>query len=536
MGGKKAKKKKKPRGPKRRDEVKGNPRVFRALMLLLVAAPLVALGVLLPRLSDPSSWAEDRLLRYAATRMTAEEKEVLQSRLARAVPGLWQPVPEPGVTYLLQPGIDKPSKGARVKSNAAGMRSERPFTRKREDRFRIVCLGDSLVMGTGGREQDRWGDQMEAMLAEMGVRVDGKEIEVYSLGLDGWTAFNEATYLISRISDYQPDIVLVMTFMNDITDSGAVLGNGLVTYGFSSESRADGSGVMIGSWPNIFGLAQQNMLYTGLGSESLTRWRKTFAAWKRLEDLVDEIGGKMLFSFLRANRLFGELCKLHHRQVGMRGPMLVTAYFGNRLPHDPHPNREGHRILATHYLHALSTLGWLPIGVADLPPLDDRLTTDTDLVADTELIADLRNQLIREQLEESIAFDRLKQSTVRTFLGGIYPGSPSNRLGPPPFGSTRSAFLLRRRAGAERLLLEIEVPARVELFPFELELRAGGSPAAKLALADSSEAGRHVIEAELAAEPDADTALEIVLSTSSYFTEIQDPTMKSYRLISVRQQ
>ncbi len=44
------------------------------------------------------------------------------------------------------------------------------------------------------------------------------------------------------------------------------------------------------------------------------------------------------------------------------------------------------------------------------------------------------------------------------------------------------------------------------------------------------------MSAELPAAPDTDSALEIVLRTDSYWTEISDPTMKSYRLLSVRQQ
>ncbi len=542
VGRKKTKKSQQNGGPASGKQI--HRRYFWPLMVLLSATSLAAVAAIISHLSDPASWAEDRLLRYAATRMTPRDKQALRSRLAEAVPGLWQPVPEPNVNYLLQRGIDKPSKGARVRSNAAGMRSGREFTAKRDDRFRIVCVGDSLVMGTGGREQDRWGDQMEALLAEAEVTAGGhpgggqasrKKIEVYSLGLDGWTALNEATYLASRISDYQPDVVLVMMFQNDVTDSGAVLGDGQLTYDFSSESRADGSGVMIGAWPSHFGVAQQNLLYSGLGSESLGRWRKAFAAWKRLEDLVEAVGGKMLFSFLRANRLFGELCKLHHRQLGMHSPVLVTGYFGNSLPHDPHPDREGHRILAAHYLHTLSSLGWLPVGPEELPPLHPKLTTDTDPPPDAELLADLQRRIIRHQLDEAITFDQLRQPTIRAFLGGIYPGSATNRLASPPFGSTRSAFLLRRKVDARRLLLEIDVPARVELFPFALELRIDGEPAATLVLAGSEEAGRHVMSAELPAAPDTDSALEIVLRTDSYWTEIHDPIMKSYRLLSVYQ-
>ena len=520
----------------RKDEPKPSRRVFWLLMILLVALLATLLVALALRKIDSRSWAEDRLLRYAATRMSAEEQAVLHSRLSQAVPGLWQPVPEPEVTYLLQKHIDKRSKGARIRSNRAGMRSHREYTRKKKDRFRIVCLGDSLVMGTGGREQDRWGDQMETLLEVLGVEVDGKPIEVYSLGLDGWTAINEATYLTSRISAYQPDIVLAMTFQNDITDSGAVLGNGLVTYGFSSESRRDGSGVMIGAWPQIFGVAAQNFLFAGLGPESLGRWEKTFKAWKRLEDLVAASGGKMLFSFLRANPLFGELAKLHHGRAGMQSPVLVTGYLGNKLPHDPHPDRTGHHILATHYLHALASLRWLPIDAADLPPLHHKLDTELTQQPNEKRLRALQTRLIHKQLDEEIAFDRLGKRQVLAILGGIYPGSGPRLIGSLPFGSPRSVFLLRRKPEATQVVLEIEVPPRIELFPFELTLRIDGEPTATLLLEHRSRAGRHVLVGSLPPANDPISALEIGLLTDSYWTEIHDPVMKSYRLVSVRQQ
>ncbi len=520
-----------PKAKERGGAPTGPRRSFWLMMILLTAIPAVLLVVAASRGIDPRSWAEDRLLRYAATRMSAEEQEALQVRLAKTVPGLWQPVPEPDVTYLLQSGIEKPSKGARVQSNRAGMRSGREYKRKSSDRFRIVCLGDSLVMGTGGREQDRWGDQMEAILRQLDVRVDGKEIEVYSLGLDGWTAINEATYLTSRFSAYSPDIVLVMMFQNDITDSGAVLGNGQVTYAFTSESRRDGSGVMIGSWPQVFGVAGQDFLFAGLGSESLSRWRKTFTAWKRLEDLVAASGGKMLFSFLRANQLFGELAKLHHAEAGMKSPVIVTGYFGNKLPHDPHPDRAGHHILATHYLHALASLGWLPVDATALPELHPELDIELNRPPNPKRLNDLQSRLIRKRLDETIAFDRLAERHVLAILGGIYPGGP-----PGPFASTRSAFLLRRTPGATQIILDVQVPPRIELYPFELGMRINGEPTATLLIERSSQAGQHSLVGLLPPAEAPVSAIEVVLRTDSYWTEINNPVMKSYRLVAVRQE
>lgn len=120
------------------------------------------------------------------------------------------------------------------------MRSKLRFTPKGQDKYRIVCLGDSCVFGTGGKEEDRFGNQIEDILNGLGVTVDGKAIEVYSLGVPSWTAVNESTYLSSRITEYAPDVVLALM----ISNGTGVLGTGHVTARFSPQHRRLGSGVL----------------------------------------------------------------------------------------------------------------------------------------------------------------------------------------------------------------------------------------------------------------------------------------------------
>ena len=96
---------------------------------------------------------QEALFRYAARNLTEEQKNEFYTRLAAAVPAsVWEAVPEPLVGRILQFNTKKIDLQAELVSNSAGMRSSRPYGPKRPGTFRIVCLGDSMVMGTAGTE------------------------------------------------------------------------------------------------------------------------------------------------------------------------------------------------------------------------------------------------------------------------------------------------------------------------------------------------------------------------------------------------
>lgn len=506
--------------------------IFYVLMVAMVAVPLLLLMAWTHRRFE--GVFADRVIRFAAAHMTEEDKQKYYRLLADEVPGLYSAIPEPAVGRVLKPHIRKRFRGAEVVSNNAGMRDRRPYVAKPEDVFRIVCVGDSVVMGVAGKEEDRWGNQVEEILNGLLPEVDGKRVEVYSLGLGSWTALNEATYVTSRLSEYDPDLLLALLIPNDISDTEGVSGIGQPTDAFSPQFRNRGSGVLSYRSPYRFGILRNNLLSSGIGPESQSRWRQALKAWRRLEDLLAKRGGRMILGAWD-HPLFRELVRLYARGAGLRSPLLFTSHLGHPLPHDGHPDREGHRILASHYLHRIAQGGWLPIRRVDLPPLEKGLTLGIARDPKPARIRELQADLVRDELDEAIAFDDLSEKQVVAFLGGIYPGDNKERLKSHPFGSLRSAFLLRRRPGAAEVVLEIDVPDFVELYPFRLEMLLDGQVATTLVLGDQGLAGRHVLVGELPGDADGVGAVEVSLQTGSYWTTISDPTMKSYRLISVSQ-
>jgi len=515
--------------------------LFYIIMIAIAIVPISLLIWYAPIKLD--AIYESYLLKYGPGNMSEADKEEIYALLASQSPGVWDAIPEPLVGSILQKNVVKYQMKATINANNAGMRSTIPYVPKKGDTYRIICLGDSLVYGFGGKEDDRFGNQMAEILKGLNVTADGKKIEVLSVGLPGWNAVNAASYLSSRISEYDPDLVIALMVENDLDDSLGVLGIGQLTTGFSPQHRSYGSGVFTADWPMALLKHKRayNVLLFDLCPESRTRWEEAFGAWKRLETLLNERGGKMIFSVLyqppfRASEPpFRELCEYYYEQNGLSSPFIFTDFFGEALPHDPHPSRKGHHVIAVHYLHVLANLDWLPINPDDLPSLDPRLDTATKHPPDLAVIKQKKEYYVK-RLPERIDFDKLNEESALGILGGIYAGLDDEPLSRYPDASPKSIFVMRRDEHASKAVLEIEAPRFVELYPLRLRMQINGQTSVEVILDDIDSAGRHRLECGIPTETDFESTVEVALRTDSYRTRIEDPTMRSYKLISAWQE
>ncbi len=464
--------------------------------------------------------------------LTDEARAELYERLASEFVGIYEPVPEPHVGKLLQRNISKSQRGAEVVANNAGLRSSRPYVSKEPGSYRIVCLGDSFVEGTGGREEDRFCNQIEDILLDAGFRPGGRTPEAYAIGVGSWTALNAATYLTSRLSAYDPDLIIALLVNNDIADTQVVSGIGTASNHFSSETRSLGSGVFLGGIPPYFGVPGSNLLKYDLAEESRRRWAKAFSAYGQLEELQVARGGKMLLSSLDAGPYFNELARLYKETSGVRSPLIIVDYEGERLPHDAHPNREGHRILAAHHLHTLLDLGWIDVETSRLPPRPSSLDQTPQRAPAHDVLTRLRNRVAR-QIPERMEFEQLDEESVRALLGGVWPGAGAEDKRSAPYGSLKSGFLLRRIDGTSTVNVTIETPPAVELYPLNITLHVDGEPASSLNLRTAADAGEHTLRAPLPAP--GGPAIEVTMYADAYWTEIDDATMKSYRFVAAWQ-
>ena len=261
----------------------------------------------------------------------------------------------------------------------AGFRDNKPYTEKGEDTFRVICLGDSFVEGTGGNVADRFCNQIEATINRHMLLGAEIKAEAYALGVGSWTAANAATYMISHISAYDPDLIIAMMVSNDIADGQGVNGIGRSSNTFSPENRTLGSGLFSAAVSINFGEGGNYFKYE-LGPESVKRWDKAFSLYKRLEDLQQDRGKKMIFSVLDTITYFSELARKYHAKFEMKSPFLTTNYFpaeNTGLLHNSHPNRYGHQIIANHYLHTMVQQGWISDPDSRLDVLHEGLSLET---------------------------------------------------------------------------------------------------------------------------------------------------------------
>lgn len=477
------------------------------------------------------------LVEHSIRQLPEEEKEALYQRVAAQVASWHDVLPEPDVGRIAQSNRHFVHRGAEVVTNSAGLRSGKPFRQKKEGVYRIVCLGDSMVFGAGGLEEDRFCDQIGEFYRRLGVTVDGKSIETYAIGIGSWTMVNEATYLGSRITAYDPDLVLVLTVWNDIDDTLGVTGAGVLSRKFSPENRHRGTAVFSLAPPG-YDTGDVTALLTDLSPEGRARWAKGMQRLRRLEELQRRRGRDILFSVLDTDPYFNEVYRDHYRRYGFRSPLIFTRYLlpgeDTLLPHDAHPNRRGHAILAGHYVHALARAGIVPVADEELPPLHRGLDAGGALSPGVGELEELRRGYARRYLRTRLDFENLTAGDLKAYLGGFFPEKPADGRRSRPFASVRCGFLLARPAAASRFELAIEVPPFPELYPFELEVSLHGTVVETLRLEDPDQGGRQVITAQVPPLEASELALEVMLETDSYWTTIGDPRMKSFYLVSAR--
>ena len=135
----------------------------------------------------------------------------------------WVQYHEPGAGYtLMQPGSHYEWQGISVDINSHGLRGPETTYEKPPATFRILNLGDSVVMGWGVRQEDTYGRQLESLLNKDSS--GDLSFEVINAGVPGWNLENALAYLQAEGLKYEPDlIVLGLTIANDIKGKSALL-------------------------------------------------------------------------------------------------------------------------------------------------------------------------------------------------------------------------------------------------------------------------------------------------------------------------
>jgi hypothetical protein len=139
---------------------------------------------------------------------------------------VWEKYPQPGAGYtLMKPGSRYTWRGIPVIINSHGLRGPETTYEKPPNTFRILNLGDSLVMGWGVREEETYGRRLEELLNDQDV--GNKRFEVINAGVPGWNLENSLAYLQAEGLKYEPDLIMLgISTSNDINGKSALLARG----------------------------------------------------------------------------------------------------------------------------------------------------------------------------------------------------------------------------------------------------------------------------------------------------------------------
>lgn len=102
-----------------------------------------------------------------------------------------------------------------VKINSHGFHDEEFALQKPKDVTRIAIVGDSFSAGLHVSSEQTYANVLERLLNES----DACKCEVYNFGVDGYGTDNELIMLRDVALNYQPDIVILQIFKNDISNA-----------------------------------------------------------------------------------------------------------------------------------------------------------------------------------------------------------------------------------------------------------------------------------------------------------------------------
>lgn len=139
--------------------------------------------------------------------------------LARLGKGLY--MYDPVLHYRNRPnkiwnwGINIPDVDKNIKINRYGHYDENFPEKKSKNEFRILVLGDSIVMGYGVSHRETFASQLEEMLKNSGSF--HRKIKVINTGVPGYAPFQELIILKESLR-FKPDLLLLGFCMNDLME------------------------------------------------------------------------------------------------------------------------------------------------------------------------------------------------------------------------------------------------------------------------------------------------------------------------------
>lgn len=178
------------------------PLLFAALLLLLFMALELAARHIIARGSDP----------------VLERIVVDYGRLATEGPEWIRFVPDPELSYRLRPNFTLTyNDGAVTHHNSDGFRANEDFPPKSDRVLRIACFGASTTYGVAvGDNSETYPAQLEKQLNENFKPEGWDRVEVFNLGVGGYTSREILGTMKRMVPKLKPDVVLIQNAINDV--------------------------------------------------------------------------------------------------------------------------------------------------------------------------------------------------------------------------------------------------------------------------------------------------------------------------------
>ena len=217
--------------------------------------------------------------------------------------GRHAPDPDVGHIYVANHTQTLQSREHRAEwhSNAQGVRAEHDFGPKRPGVLRVVCVGDSFTVCDQVEYRDSWPAVLERSLETTFGR---GRVEVVNAGFPGYGTVNEARWLAKFGAQFAPDIVLVGTTPNDLSENQFPLqytaqGGALVASTSTAADRARFEHRR--KWWCLAGAVERSMLAQRLENSKAFRRLLGRPAVNHLEAYMTSPSNKALELFKRAD-------------------------------------------------------------------------------------------------------------------------------------------------------------------------------------------------------------------------------------------
>lgn len=139
-------------------------------------------------------------------------------RFVFPVPPTWRDpqvrhLESPLLGWVLPPNSSAYTIDAPVSVNSHGLRDDEFPREKPEGEIRVLALGDSFTFPMGVRFEDSYVQQLERKLGE---RFFPRPVQVINAGVAGYKTSHELVYLLAEGLDFEPDLVTVGFYWNDL--------------------------------------------------------------------------------------------------------------------------------------------------------------------------------------------------------------------------------------------------------------------------------------------------------------------------------